>query len=103
MITTDTNATDMNTTETTGVSANLHMTAEVWNAIVDMMNTSQMENFIEYLEFIQERLISDEVVTNDVEDFGGANYVLHMLNAFKRMENLFRTINQAMEKKGAAV
>ena len=38
--------------------------------------------------------------TNAVDDFGGAGQVLLMLNAFKRMENLFKTINQALKAKG---
>lgn len=79
---------------------NLHMTADVWNALVDMMNVGQLDNFIETLEFAQDKFISNEVITNAVDDFGGAGQVLLMLNAFKRMENLFKTINQALKAKG---
>ena len=60
----------------TNITTNLHMTADVWNALVDMMNVGQLD------------------------DFGGAGQVLLMLNAFKRMENLFKTINQALKAKG---
>ena len=81
-------------------STNLHMTADVWNALVDMMNVDQLDNFIETLEFAQDKFISNEVITNAVDDFGGAGQVLLMLNAFKRMENLFKTINQALKAKG---
>ena len=76
------------------------MTAEVWNAIVEMMNVDQLTNFIEYLDFIQDRLVSDEVVTNCIDDFGGADRVLLLLNTFKRMSNLFKTINIAIESRG---
>lgn len=76
------------------------MTAEVWNALVEMMNVDQLNNFIENLKYIQERLVSDEVVTNSIDDFGGAGKVLLMLNAFKRMENLFETMNIALEARG---
>lgn len=79
---------------------NLHMTADVWNALVDTMNVGQLDNFIETLEFAQGKFISNEVITNAVDDFGGAGQVLLMLNAFKRMENLFKTINQALKAKG---
>lgn len=84
----------------TPIDTNLHMTADVWNALVEMMDTSQLENFIETLEFAQDKFISNEVITNAVDDFGGAGQVLLMLNAFKRMENLFKTINQALKAKG---
>lgn len=76
------------------------MTADVWNALVDMMNVDQLDNFIETLEFAQDKFISNEVITNAVDDFGGAGQVLLMLNAFKRMENLFKTINIALKQKG---
>lgn len=87
----------MNTTAT-----NMHMTAEVWNALVDMMNVDQLNNFIENLDYIQDKLVSDEMVTNCLDDFGGADKVLLMLNAFKRMSNFFQTINIALEAKGGA-
>ena len=80
----------------------MHMTAEVWNALVDMMNVDQLNNFIENLDYIQEKLVSDEMVTCCLEDFGGAGKVLLMLNAFKRMSNFFQTINIALEAKGGA-
>lgn len=79
------------------------MTAEVWNALVDMMNVEQINNFIENLDYIQDKLVSDEVVTNSVDDFGGPGKVLLMLNAFKRMSDLFQTINVALEAKGGKV
>lgn len=79
------------------------MTAEVWNALVDMMNVDQLNNFIENLDYIQDKLVSDEVVTNSVDDFGGPGKVLLMLNAFKRMSDLFQTINVALEAKGGKV
>ena len=84
----------------TNITTNLHMTADVWNALVDMMNVDQLDNFIETLEFAQDKFISNEVITNAVDDFGGAGQVLLMLNAFKRMENLFKTINQTLKAKG---
>lgn len=84
----------------TNITTNLHMTADVWNALVDMMNVDQLDNFIETLEFAQDKFISNEVITNAVDVFGGAGQVLLMLNAFKRMENLFKTINQALKAKG---
>lgn len=86
--------------EMTMETTNLHMTAEVWNAIIDMMNVNQLDNFIENLEYIQDKLVSDPVVTNCIEDFGGADRVLLLLNAFKRMSQLFTTINMALEEKG---
>lgn len=82
------------------ISTNLHMTAEVWNAIVDMMNVNQLSYFVEYLEQVKKVLISDEVVTNCVEDLGGADKVLLMLNNFDHMSKLFKTINIALEAKG---
>lgn len=84
-------------------ATNLRMTAEVWNALVDMMNVDQLNNFIENLDYIQDKLVSDEVVTNSVDDFGGPGKVLLMLNAFKRMSDLFQTINVALEAKGGKV
>lgn len=86
----------------TNNATNMHMTAEVWNALVDMMNVDQLNNFIENLDYIQEKLVSDEVVTNSLDDFGGAGKVLLMLNAFKRMSNFFQTINVALEARGGA-
>ncbi len=86
----------------TNNATNMHMTAEVWNALVDMMNVDQLNNFIENLDYIQEKLVSDEMVTCCLEDFGGAGKVLLMLNAFKRMSNFFQTINIALEAKGGA-
>lgn len=83
-------------------STNMCMTAEVWNALTDMMNVSQLDNFIENLNYIQDRLVSDEVVTNCVDDFGGPGKVLLMLNAFKRMSNLFETMGIALKAKGGA-
>lgn len=88
---------------TNNISTNLHMTADVWNALQDMMNVSQLNNFIDNLDYIQEKLISDPVVTNCVEDLGGSDRVLLMLNAFNRMKGLFKTINIALEAKGGAV
>ena len=82
------------------LNTQLHMTADVWNAIVEMMNVGQLTNFIENLNFIQDRLMSDEVITNCVDDFGGADRVLLLLNTFKRMSNLFETINLAIESRG---
>ena len=76
------------------------MTAEVWNALVDMMNVEQLNNFIENLDYIQEKLVSDEMITCCLEDFGGTGKVLLMLNAFKRMSKFFQTINVALEAKG---
>lgn len=87
----------------TNNATNMHMTAEVWNALVDMMNVDQLNNFIENLNYIQDKLVSDEVVTNSVDDFGGPGKVLLMLNAFKRMSDLFQTINVALEAKGGKV
>lgn len=84
-------------------ATDLRMTAEVWNALVDMMNVDQLDNFIENLNYIQDKLVSDEVVTNSVDDFGGPGKVLLMLNAFKRMSDLFQTINVALEAKGGKV
>lgn len=84
-------------------ATNLRMTTEVWNALVDMMNVDQLNNFIENLNYIQDKLVSDEVVTNSVDDFGGPGKVLLMLNAFKRMSDLFQTINVALEAKGGKV
>lgn len=84
-------------------ATNLRMTAEVWNALVDMMNVDQLNNFLENLNYIQDKLVSDEVVTNSVDDFGGPGKVLLMLNAFKRMSDLFQTINVALEAKGGKV
>ena len=78
------------------------MTAEVWNALVDMMNVEQLNNFIENLDYIQEKLVSDEMITCCLEDFGGAGKVLLMLNAFKRMSNLFETMKIALKAKGGA-
>lgn len=86
----------------TNNATNMHMTAEVWNALVDMMNVDQLNNFIENLDYIQDKLVSDEMVTNCLDDFGGAGKVLLMLNAFKRMSNFFQTINIALEAKGGA-
>ena len=86
----------------TNNATNMHMTAEVWNALVDMMNVEQLNNFIENLDYIQEKLVSDEMITCCLEDFGGAGKVLLMLNAFKRMSNFFQTINIALEAKGGA-
>lgn len=82
---------------------NMRMTTEVWNALVDMMNVDQLNNFIENLNYIQDKLVSDEVVTNSVDDFGGPGKVLLMLNTFKRMSDLFQTINVALEAKGGKV
>lgn len=79
------------------------MTADVWNALVNMMNVNQLDNFIENLEYIQDKLVSDPVITNCIEDFGGANKVLLMLNAFKRMSELFSTITVALQEKGGKV
>lgn len=90
---------DMNENNAT----DLRMTTEVWNALVDMMNVDQLNNFIENLNYIQDKLVSDEVVTNSVDDFGGPGKVLLMLNAFKRMSDLFQTINVALEAKGGKV
>lgn len=84
-------------------TTNLHMTADVWNALVNMMNVNQLDNFIENLEYIQDKLVSDQVITNCIEDFGGANKVLLMLNAFKRMSELFSTITIALQEKGGEV
>lgn len=84
-------------------ATDLRMTAEVWNALVDMMNVDQLNNFIENLDYIQDKLVSDEVVTNSVDDFGGPGKVLLMLNAFKRMSDLFQTINVVLEAKGGKV
>lgn len=84
-------------------ATDLRMTTEVWNALVDMMNVDQLNNFIENLNYIQDKLVSDEVVTNSVDDFGGPGKVLLMLNAFKRMSDLFQTINVALEAKGGKV
>lgn len=84
-------------------ATDLRMTTEVWNALVDMMNVDQLNNFIENLNYIQDKLVSDEVVTNSVDDFGGPGKVLLMLNAFKRMGDLFQTINVALEAKGGKV
>lgn len=84
-------------------ATDLRMTTEVWNALVDMMNVDQLDNFIENLNYIQDKLVSDEVVTNSVDDFGGPGKVLLMLNAFKRMSDLFQTINVALEAKGGKV
>lgn len=84
-------------------ATDLRMTTEVWNALVDMMNVDQLNNFIENLDYIQDKLVSDEVVTNSVDDFGGPGKVLLMLNAFKRMSDLFQTINVALEAKGGKV
>ncbi len=86
----------------TNNATNMHMTAEVWNALVDMMNVDQLNNFIENLDYIQDKLVSDEMVTNCLDDFGGADKVLLMLNAFKRMSNFFQTTNIALEAKGGA-
>ena len=86
----------MNNNNTT----NMHMTAEVWNALVDMMDSNQLNYFIEYLEQVKKILISDEVVLNCVEDLGGADRVLLMLNNFDHMSKLFKTINIALEAKG---
>lgn len=79
------------------------MTADVWNALVNMMNVNQLDNFIENLEYIQDKLVSDPVITNCIEDFGGANKVLLMLNAFKRMSELFSTITVALKENGGKV
>lgn len=84
-------------------ATDLRMTTEVWNALVDMMNVDQLNNFIENLNYIQDKLVSDEVVTNSVDDFEGPGKVLLMLNAFKRMSDLFQTINVALEAKGGKV
>lgn len=84
-------------------ATDLRMTTEVWNALVDIMNVDQLNNFIENLNYIQDKLVSDEVVTNSVDDFGGPGKVLLMLNAFKRMSDLFQTINVALEAKGGKV
>lgn len=84
----------------TNNATNMHMTAEVWNALVDMMDVNQLNYFIEYLEQVKKVLISDEVVTNCVEDLGGAGRVLLMLNNFDHMSKLFKTINVALEAKG---
>ena len=84
-------------------ATDLRITTEVWNALVDMMNVDQLNNFIENLNYIQDKLVSDEVVTNSVDDFGGPGKVLLMLNAFKRMSDLFQTINVALEAKGGKV
>lgn len=84
-------------------ATDLRMTTEVWNALVDMMNVDQLNNFIENLNYIQDKLVSDEVVTNSVDDFGGPGKVLLMLNTFKRMSDLFQTINVALEAKGGKV
>jgi hypothetical protein len=84
-------------------ATDLRMTTEVWNALVDMMNVDQLNNFIENLNYIQDKLVSDEVVTNSVDDFGDPGKVLLMLNAFKRMSDLFQTINVALEAKGGKV
>lgn len=81
-------------------STNLHMTAEVWNAIVDMMDVNQLNYFIEYLEQVKKMLISDEVINNCVDDLGGPGNVLLMLNNFDHMSKLFKTINLALEAKG---
>ena len=83
-------------------ATDLRMTTEVWNALVDMMNVDQLNNFIENLNYIQDKLVSDEVVTNSVDDFGGPGKVLLMLNAFKRMSNLFETMKIALKAKGGA-
>lgn len=83
-------------------STNMRMTADVWNALSDMMNVAQLDNFIEKLNEIQDKLVSDEVVTNSVDDFGGPGKVLLMLNAFKRMSNLFETMKIALKAKGGA-
>ena len=84
-------------------ATDLRMTTEVWNALVDMMNVDQLNNFIENLNYIQDKLVSDEVVTNSVDDCGSPGKVLLMLNAFKRMSDLFQTINVALEAKGGKV
>lgn len=89
--------------ETIMNTTNLHMTADVWNALVNMMNVNQLDNFIENLEYIQDKLVSDPVITNCIEDFGGANKVLLMLNAFKRMSELFSTITVALQEKGGEI
>lgn len=86
----------------TNNSTNLHMTADVWNALLDMMDTNQLEYFIEYLEQVKKVLISDEVINNCVDDLGGSDQVLLMLNNFDHMGKLFKTINDALETKGGA-
>lgn len=83
-------------------STNMRMTADVWNALADMMNVAQLDNFIEKLNEIQDKLVSDEVVTNSVDDFGGPGKVLLMLNTFKRMSKLFETMEIALKAKGGA-
>lgn len=88
-----------NNNMTQGTPTSLHMTAEVWNSLAGLMDAHQLENFMENLEYIQDRLVSDPVVTNCIDDFGGADRVLLLLNAFKRMADLFGRIHTALEPK----
>lgn len=82
-----------------GAPTSLRMTAEVWNSLAGLMDADQLENFMENLEYIQDRLVSDPVVTNCIDDFGGADRVLLLLNAFKRMADLFAGIRKALGPK----
>ena len=86
----------------TNNSTNLHMTADVWNALQDMMNVGQLEYFIENLDYLQRCFLSDEFVNNSIDNFGGSDKVLLLLNTFSRMRDLFVTINDALESKGGA-
>ena len=85
----------------TNNSTNLHMTADVWNALQYMMNVSQLEYFIENLDYLQRCFLSDEFVNNSIDNFGGSDKVL-LLNTFSRMRDLFVTINDALAAKGGA-
>ena len=41
----------------TNNATNMHMTAEVWNALVEMMDVNQLSYFIEYLDQVKKVLI----------------------------------------------
>lgn len=77
----------------------MNMTSEIWNTLAGLMDVLQLENFIENLDYMDKILVSDAMISNFMEDFGGGDQIVLTLNSIRRMNKIFKGLHASLEGK----
>ena len=83
-------------------NVNIMRNEDVWAALSKLLEADELKYYIENIEDMEGILVSDTVVQEESELFGGEKNILILLNALRRMRKSFETLEAALRRKEAA-
>lgn len=75
----------------------MNMNEEVCETLTGLLNTDTLEYYTESIEDLEDIMVSDTVVREEADLFGGEGNILMLLNALHRIRKTFGALQNALE------